>query len=47
VSKATVTAVTACDNVITKTAETVSSYRADDDAAHCGQYLVCATKEHR
>ncbi|XP_060838065.1 uncharacterized protein LOC132920045 [Rhopalosiphum padi] len=48
VSKATVTTVTACDNIITKTVETVSSYRADNDAAHhCGQYLQCATKEHR
>uniref|UniRef100_A0A2S2NIQ6 Uncharacterized protein n=1 Tax=Schizaphis graminum TaxID=13262 RepID=A0A2S2NIQ6_SCHGA len=48
VSKSTVTTVTAyCDDIITKTVETVSSYRADNDAVHCSRYLVCATREQR
>ncbi|XP_026813408.1 uncharacterized protein LOC113553989 [Rhopalosiphum maidis] len=42
-----VATVTACDNIITKTVETVSSYRADNDAVHCSQYVVCATREYR
>lgn len=43
----TVTTVTACNNIVTKTVETVTGFRTDNDlAVHCGQ-RYSATREQR